>query len=131
MIVFRSDFHLPSLFSLLEKYADIFGFNLPHEIGHILLHSKRNKFIKYYKRELSTQQEKELEEDEYSGNTLIPLKRYQEFVIFEVYSAKAVLSFAKKIGIDPGIVEGRRCHEGRINWKNQLGFRARLQFAEG
>lgn len=117
--------------SLLGKYADIFWFNLFHEIGHILLHSKKDKFIEFDKRELSTQQEKELEADEFSGNTLIPPKRYQEFVIFGDYSANAVLSFAKKIEIDPGIVEGRLCHEGRIHWRNQLGFRARLQFAEG
>lgn len=116
--------------SLLGKYADIFWFNLFHEVGHILLHSKKDKFIEFDKRELSIQQEKETEADEFAGDTLIPPKRYQEFVIFGDYSAKAVLNFSKEIEIAPGIVEGRLCHDRRIGWGSQLGFRARLQFAQ-
>ncbi len=116
--------------SLLGKYADIFWFNLFHEIGHVLLHSKKDKFIEFDKRELSTQQEKEKEADEFSGDTLIPAKRYQEFVISGDYSAKAVSAFAEEIEIDPGVVEGRLCHDKHIGWGKQLGFRARLQFVD-
>lgn len=116
--------------SLLGKYADMFWFNLFHEIGHVLLHGKKDKFIEFDKRELSTQQEKEREADEFAGSTLIPAKKYHEFVNREDYSKKAVLSFAEDIGIHPGIVEGRLCYENHIHWKNQLGFRVRLQFSE-
>jgi len=114
--------------SLLGKYADIFWFNLFHEIGHILLHSKKDKFIEFDKRELSTQQEKEREADTFAGDTLVPAKAYEGFVIYGDYSKKAVSSFAKEIEIDPGIVEGKLSHDKHIPWSKPLGFRERLQF---
>lgn len=115
--------------SLLGKFADIFWFNLFHEIGHILLHSKKDKFIEFDKRELSTQQEKEHEADVFAGDTLVPRKAYARFVSYGDYSKNSVSAFAKEIEIDPGIVEGKLSHDKYISWSKPLGFRARLQFA--
>jgi len=33
--------------SILGAYADIFWFNLFHEIGHLLIHGKKEKFIEF------------------------------------------------------------------------------------
>lgn len=114
--------------SLLGAYADIFWFNLFHELGHILLHGKKEKFIEFDNRNLRTVQSKEKEADVFATNELIPLKSYKEFLDEDDFSGKAVLGFAQREGIDPGIVEGRLCFDRRLSWSKPLGFRTRLRF---
>jgi len=114
--------------SLLGKYADIFWFNLFHEVGHILLHSKKEKFVEYDRTELSPDKEKEREADEFSSDFLIPAREYAVFLDSRDFSKVAVSRFADRIEIHPGIVEGRLCHDGVIGWNNTLNFRTRLKF---
>lgn len=116
--------------SLLGAYADIFWFNLFHEIGHLLRHGKKEKFIEFDNRDLRAVQQKEKEADEFASDELIPPKDYHEFVHAGVFSAKAVSEFAQKQGIDPGIVEGRLCFDKKLSWSEPLGFRTRLAFTE-
>lgn len=119
--------------SLLGKYADIFWFNLFHEIGHLMLHGKREKFIEFDNRDLSTVQEKEVEADTYAGNVLIPPSEFDRFVSAGDFSLASVSRFAQSIGIHPGIVEGRICHDGitpSISWAKPLGQRRQLKFAD-
>lgn len=116
--------------SLLGKYADIFWFNLFHEIGHILLHGKKEKFIEFDNPELSVVKDKEQEANIFAGEVLIPREQYEQFVEGGDLSRMAVLAFARSIELDPGIVEGRLCHDGKLSWSHKLGFRTRLQFAK-
>lgn len=116
--------------SLLGKYADIFWFNLFHEIGHILLHGKKEKFIEFDKPELSAVQEKEQEANNFASNILIPSTQYEQFITRRDFTRTAILAFSKSIELDPGIVEGRLCHDRILPWSHKLGFRTRLQFAE-
>lgn len=116
--------------SLLGAYADIFWFNLFHEIGHILLHGKKEKFIEFDNWDLRAVQSKEKEADNFSSNELIPRKSYTEFLDREDFSRSAVLGFAEKEGIDPGILEGRLCFDGKLSWSKPLGFRTRLKFTD-
>jgi len=118
--------------SLFGAYADMFWFNLFHEIGHLLLHGKKEKFIEFDDRNLSTVQEKEREADIFASDGLIPRKEYEEFIKTGDFSKIAVATFAKSEGIHPGIIEGRLCHEKattKISWSKPLGFRTRLKFA--
>jgi HTH-type transcriptional regulator / antitoxin HigA len=117
--------------SLLGAYADIFWFNLFHEIGHVLLHRKKEKFIEFDNRDLSAAQEKEKDADNYASDVLIPKDAYGRFLGQRNFSKAAVAKFAKDIGIHPGIVEGRLCHDAVtpvVSWAKPLGFRDRLQF---
>lgn len=119
--------------SLLGAYADIFWFSLFHEIGHLVLHSKKEKFIEFDKRSLSTVQEKEKEADFFAADQLIPRKAYSDFIKAGNFSRGTVARFAQDIGVHPGIVEGRLCHDGvspKIGWSKPLGFRTRLKFVE-
>jgi len=119
--------------SILGAYADIFWFNLFHEIGHLLIHGKKEKFIEFDNRDLSTVQEKEKEADTFAGDELISSKSYGEFVRVGDFSRDAVSKFAKAEGIHPGIIEGRLCHDktsNKISWSKPLGFRARLKFVD-
>jgi len=115
--------------SLLGAYADIFWFNLFHEIGHLLLHGKKEKFIEFDNRDLRFVKEKEKEADSFASNALIPIDSYKGFVDEGDFSRGAVERFAKRQRIHPGIVEGRLCFDEKRSWSKPLGFRTRLKFA--
>lgn len=116
--------------SLFGAYADIFWFNLFHEIGHLILHGKKEKFIEFDNRKLSTVQKKEKEADFFATEALIRHKSYKEFIEAGDFSRGAVFEFAETEGIHPGIVEGRLCFDKKISWSKPLGFRTRLKFAD-
>jgi len=119
--------------SLLGAYADMFWFTLFHEIGHLLLHGKKEKFLEFQNEKggyLSGSQEKEKEADTFASNSLISPKLYQDFVQSGDFSRPAIIKFAKDVRVHPGIIAGRLCHDKKINWKNAAGVRTRLRFAE-
>ena len=115
--------------SLFGAYADMFWFNLFHEIGHLVLHGKKEKFIEFDRRDLSTVQEKEKEADEFATNALIQQKSYEDFVNKGDYSKVAIAKFSDSIKVHPGILAGRLCHAGLIKWPDVHGLRTRLKFA--
>lgn len=94
------------------SYCDIFWFTFFHEIGHILLHGKKNQFIDY---DGSTKDDKENEADEFASNILIPKKEYLELLSKKVTLVDLNL-FCKKIGINLGVLVGRFAHDGLISW---------------
>lgn len=99
--------------SLRYKYSDVFWFTFFHELGHILLHGKRDEYIEYDNGEKN---EKENEADEFAANTLIPEKYYVEFVQKGEFNKSSIIQFAKKLEISPGIVVGRLYHDGILNY---------------
>ncbi len=114
--------------SILYSWSDIFWFNLYHEIGHLILHGKKDKFIEFDDKELSLVQGKEKEADGFAGEELIPSKSYSEFIQNQL-TKQSIIDFAKKLGIHQSIVAGRLCHEGRVTWKSVSSLRPRLKFA--
>lgn len=114
--------------SLLGAYADMFWFNLFHEIGHLILHGKKDKFIEFNDRNLSAVQDKENEADRFASNELLSPKTYAEFLQKSDFSKQAIKMFADKSGIDPGIVAGRLCHDNHVNWRDVASLRSRLKF---
>jgi addiction module HigA family antidote len=99
------------------KRDDQFWFSFYHDCGHILNDSKKDMFLDY--------DETDKEEDEantYARNILIPQKEYNDFISChkeEDINAIIVSTFAKKIGIAPGIVVGRLQHEKVIGYSKQ------------
>jgi HTH-type transcriptional regulator/antitoxin HigA len=93
------------------KYSDIFWFSLFHEIGHVLLHGKRDVFIEEPD---AVKDAKEIEADTFARDTLIPSGAYRLFIERKEFSTQAVRQFAKQIGIAPGIVVGRLQHDGYL-----------------
>ncbi len=114
--------------SLYYTWADIFWFNLHHELGHLVLHGKKDSFIEFDNKKLPMAQEKEREADIFASNELIPPTRYQKFSLQETTTPN-ILAFAKDLGIHPGIIAGRLAHEGKISWPNASKLRDRLAFA--
>lgn len=115
--------------SIYYSWADIFWFNLYHEIGHLVLHGKKDKFIEFDDRELVTAKNKEDEADKFATDELISEKSYTGF-INNPLSTFRIIEFAKSLGIHPGIVAGRLCHDGKVDWSKVSSLRLRLKFVD-
>jgi HTH-type transcriptional regulator/antitoxin HigA len=109
--------------SCRHKRNDHLWFSFFHELGHILLHGKRDQFIED---DAQTQDPKELEADRFAANTLIPAQRATE--LGSLKSLVAIQDFAERIGVAPGIVVGRLQHEGVIGFHVGHGLFERYEF---
>lgn len=90
------------------KDADIFWFSLFHELGHVVLgHLNQGE---------GTTETDEKAADEFACRTLIPQSQFDAFISKHNFSKRAIVSFAKDIGIATGIVVGRLQKEGYINF---------------
>lgn len=116
--------------SLFGAYADIFWFTLFHEVGHLVLHGKKEQFIEFDDPKLSAVQEKEKEADKFSSDTLIPPEKFNEFIRMGTISKETIVKYSNYLGINPGILAGRLCHENLTNWSTVSSLRPRLKFAE-
>ncbi|NET04439.1 MAG: HigA family addiction module antidote protein [Symploca sp. SIO2B6] len=113
--------------SLYGKTNDRFWFTFFHEAAHILLHDKNDIFLDEWDggEKLSSKQEEEA--DQWAREFLIPSKYDAELP--DLKSKPAVVEFAKRLGIHPGIVVGRLQHDGLIEpmRMNSLKVSFRLQ----
>ncbi len=108
--------------STRHKRHDIAWFTLFHEIGHLVLHSKKDTFINDGEEQEAGGVEKEA--DAYAQQVLIP--RQREAAFGTLHTDKDVERFAASIGIAPGIVVGRLQHMGW--WKRSEGNDLRWPF---
>lgn len=116
--------------SLYYSWADIFWFNLYHELGHLVLHGKKEKFIEFDKKELALARDKEDEADEFASDELISPKSYSQFLKNNpIISKSSILEFANSLKINPGIVAGRLCHDKKVNWNTVSSLRPRLKIS--
>lgn len=96
--------------SLRGGRADSLWFNFFHELGHILLHGKKDKFIDY-DHTVKSDGEKEEEANNFAKNVLIPEKEYFRLIDQKPLNKEKVKKFAEEIGVHPGIVAGRVAYE--------------------
>lgn len=113
--------------SLRGKWADIFWFTLFHEIGHILLHGRREVFIEW---ETRGDDRPEREADAFATDLLIQPDQFGHFIeSCPRLSRTDVLALAQTLDISPGIIVGRLQHEGIIPYSNLNDLRMRLTWA--
>lgn len=112
--------------SIRNRYEDIFWFTFFHEVGHILLHKKRERFIDFDDSDTS---QEEIEANKFAADTLIPPEKYREFVGYADFSRNALSIFASEIGVSIGIVIGRLQHDGHISHSRFNILRRKLQWA--
>ncbi|MFH1648458.1 MAG: HigA family addiction module antitoxin [Patescibacteria group bacterium] len=107
------------ILSLRHKSNDHFWFSFFHEAAHIIKHGKKQIFIDEVNMELT---DEEKEADQTAANILIREAAYKEFIRQEKFYRRDIISFAKKVGIAPGIVVGRLQHDRIIpyEWHNNL-----------
>lgn len=94
--------------NLRGKSNDHFWFTFFHEAGHILGGSKKGIYIDVG----YADDPREEKANRFAANVLIPLEHAQE--LSRLKSHRAVLAFARSIGIAPGIVAGRLQREGIV-----------------
>jgi addiction module HigA family antidote len=104
--------------SLRYKTDDQLWFTLFHELGHVLLHGKREQFIDFEKARDLSEQEREAN-DFASRNLVVPeaLARFIEATDFRVATVKA---FAEQQGVAPGIVVGQLQHRRALPFNHPL-----------
>jgi len=108
------------MMSLRGKSSDMFWFSLFHEIGHILLHKKREIFIEngYDTPKLREQEE---EANRFARDLLIPQKDFEVFAANESCKTPiGVKVFAESLNIKTSIVVGRMMHEKLITYTHPL-----------
>ncbi|MBI4590534.1 MAG: HigA family addiction module antidote protein [Candidatus Rokubacteria bacterium] len=111
--------------SLRGKWADIFWFSLFHELGHVLLHGRKQVYIEWSD---GDQDEPEVQADRFARDQLIAPDVYQAFLDKRGFSATAVAAFARNQGIHPGIVVGRLQHEGHVPYSQLNHLRTRFEW---
>ncbi len=94
---------------------DHFWFTFFHEAGHLILHGKDALFLEGANM-VTTKQEEEA--NRFAVDTLVPPEDKPALLDLP-RDGRAVLKFARRIGISPGIVVGQLQHVGRLQ-PNQL-----------
>ena len=95
--------------------ADRFWFSLFHELCHVI-----DGHI--FNQDFTDDPEREAAADRFARDILIPVADYNAFIQTDCRSKEAIITFAKKIGIAPGIVVGRLQKENIIpyEWYHDL-----------
>jgi HTH-type transcriptional regulator/antitoxin HigA len=93
--------------NLHENTNDIFWFTFFHEAAHILLDKKQ--FLSNYSELLTAIMYSEENMDRFAEQQLIPEKYNEQ--LKNLKAEQDILTFAQKIGIEPGIVVGRLQHD--------------------
>jgi HTH-type transcriptional regulator/antitoxin HigA len=109
--------------SLRHRWNDIFWFTFFHEIGHLLLHSKKDTFIN----DVGAHSGVEQEADGFASQVLIP--RGYEAELADLVTLSDVEQFAERLGVAPGIVVGRLQHDGRWPFNRGNDLKQRFIFS--
>jgi Zn-dependent peptidase ImmA (M78 family) len=112
--------------SLRYRYADVFWFTFFHELGHLLLHGKRRFFVDT---EATSADRLEYEADRFAASTLIRDNEYDPFVSRGDFTAPAIIAFADRIEVAPGIVVGRLQHDRLIPFSWHAALRTKFKWA--
>lgn len=105
---------------------DHFWFTFFHEAGHLLLHGKRDLFLEG----LDTPSNKEEQEaNEFAARILVPAEFHPELLALPA-DGHAVISFARRVGVSPGIIVGQMQHLGTIKHRQLNRLKRRFTWEE-
>lgn len=116
--------------SIRGKWADIFWFSLFHELGHVLLHGKRQVFVEGGALENPEVRHLEVEANAFASERLIPSVDFQTTFGTGDLSRERIERFAKDVGIAPGIVVGRLQYKGILKHHQFNDLRDRCDWQE-
>lgn len=98
-----------------HKRNDVFWFTFFHELGHILLHGKKDIFLEDIEY-ADKQKEKEEEADVFSFRILLSQAAENEITRNGKFSEAAIRNYAEKFNVHPGIIVGRLQHKKYISF---------------
>ena len=113
--------------SLRYKSDDHLWFTFFHEAGHVIKHGKKSVFLEGKGMREEKEQE-ETEADNFARNFLVPTDKFSEFVKLNLFSKRAIIKFARQIGIAPGIIVGQLQHDGLLPFTHCNGLKRRFRW---
>ena len=115
--------------SLRHKSNDHLWFSFFHEVGHLLLHGKKQQFLDGIGLD-GLDPQKEREADNFAKRILFTDEAgYQTLAANGRISQSAVEAYAKKIGIAPGIVVGRLQYDKVLPPTHLNGLKVRYKWS--
>jgi HTH-type transcriptional regulator/antitoxin HigA len=105
---------------------DHFWFAFFHEAAHLILHDRSELFVEW---EGMLSNKYEQEANEFAARLLIPSEVLTEMFDLPV-NGIAVIRFARKVGVSPGIVVGQLQYHGRIRQNQLNNLKRRFVWAE-
>lgn len=96
-------------------------FSFFHEIGHILLHGKKDIFLEQAGVE-GQDDAKEKEADIFSSDTLLPPKEEKELRLYPNYTDNVIKEASQRFNVHPSIIAGRLKHLGLLNYSQAQAF---------
>lgn len=103
--------------TLRGGFSDVFWFSFFHEVGHILLHPKREVFLEDGHSDIKLQKQEE-EADKFASDLLINNSDFEKFILLGNFSENNVVDFAKEHDVKPSIIVGRLMHKEIINFND-------------
>ncbi|MFM8895930.1 MAG: ImmA/IrrE family metallo-endopeptidase [Actinomycetales bacterium] len=110
--------------SMRNTSDDHLWFTLFHELGHVVLHSRRSVFIDDGISETNQILAIEKEADAFARQALIPADHESELA--NLRGLGDIEAFAQRVGVSPGVVVGRLQHDHVIG--NQIGNRLKRRY---
>lgn len=104
---------------------DHFWFTFFHEAGHLILHDTSALFLEGS--DFCSGNEEE-EANSFSSNTLVPMEHQSAMRALPV-DGRAVMRFAREIGISPGIVVGQLQHLGILSARQLNNLKVRYSWS--
>lgn len=98
------------------KRNDNFWFTFFHELGHILLHGKKDVFLEFESGEKLYDKTKEHEANEFAKKMTFSKELENKFLNDYEITHDNILSFAKKYRVHPSLIVGRLQHKGLIGY---------------
>jgi HTH-type transcriptional regulator/antitoxin HigA len=103
--------------------SDVFWFTLFHEIGHVILHGKKDKFLDFGGENNDV---KEKEADKFAADLLIPSEKYTEILSKKSLSTNEAKEITNSLGIDISVLTGRFAHDKLLKWSDHNKFRKEI-----
>ena len=104
---------------------DQFWFSLFHEIAHLLLHFEKMPILE--NSEL-TEDEYESEANEYASQIIVPIQ-FRDELLSLGGTRHPIITFAKKVGVAPGLIVGQLQHEGVIGYNQMQHLKRRFRWS--
>lgn len=104
--------------SLRYKTDDQLWFTLFHELGHVLLHGKRDQFIDFDLKPDKSEQEQEA--NEFAARQLVNQHELTRFIAHSDFSSRRVCEFAEEQDVAPGIIVGQLQFRGAVPYNSTL-----------
>lgn len=103
------------LLTLRHKANDMFWFSFFHEAGHVYHeHAKREVLLE--DKFKNTLDHRESAANRFAMDLLIPPAELSSFLHRGVMTQESIVTFARRLGIAPGIVVGRLQFEDKLDW---------------